>query len=421
MRTEESWRAWSGRCHHDGSWAQEVRRSLLTLKALTFAATGGIVAAATTSLPEQLGGPRNWDYRFCWLRDATLTLAALMAGGYYEEAQSWRDWLHRAIAGSPDQLQIMYGVAGERRLTELELPWLPGYQGAKPVRIGNAASDQLQLDIYGEVMGALHRARGGGLSHETSAWPLQCAMMEHLEAIWQQPDEGLWEVRGGRRHFTFSKIMAWVAFDRSVIDAERYGFEAPVERWRGVRDAIHAAVCEQGFDAELNAFTQSFGSREMDASLLLIARVGFLPPQDPRVLGTVAEIERQLLVDGFVLRYQTPAGIDGLPPGEGAFLACSFWLADIYSMLGRDAEAEALFARLLALRNDVGLLSEQYDPHSRRQVGNFPQAFSHTALISTAIRLDAARKHGALPPRAFQLAEGGQPEPLPAPPQTPPG
>ena len=391
-QTEANWRAWSDRCHNDGPWAAEVGRSLLTLKALTFEATGGIVAAPTTSLPEQLGGSRNWDYRFCWLRDATLTLRALMDGGYYEEARAWRDWLHRAIAGSPAQLQILYGVAGERRMTEFELPWLPGYQGAAPVRVGNAASDQLQLDIYGEVMNALHRARAGGLQHEASAWSLQCVMLEHLEKIWRQPDEGLWEVRGDRRHFTFSKIMVWVAFDRSLKDAEHYGLEAPIEHWRQLRDTIHATICDQGFDAGLNAFTQSFGSREMDASLLLISSVGFLPPHDPRVRGTVAEIERQLLKGGFVLRYNTEAGVDGLPPGEGAFLACSFWLADIYSLMGRDAEAEALFQRLLDLRNDVGLLSEQYDPRAKRLVGNFPQAFSHTALISTAMRLDAARR-----------------------------
>jgi GH15 family glucan-1,4-alpha-glucosidase len=389
--TEAHWRHWSARCRYDGTWSAEVRRSLMTLKALTFAATGGIVAAPTTSLPEQLGGGRNWDYRFCWLRDAALTLDALMQGGHYDEAQAWRDWLQRAIAGSPQQLQIMYGVGGERRLTEFELPLLAGYQGASPVRIGNGAAGQLQLDIYGEVMDAIARARAGGIRGETSAWPLQCAMLEHLEQVWQLPDEGLWEVRGGRRHFTFSKIMVWVAYDRSIRDAELYNLEAPLAHWRELRETIHATVCAEGFDAGLNAFGQSFGSKEMDASLLLIARMGFLPADDPRVIGTVAEIERQLLSGGFVLRYRTEAGIDGLPPGEGAFLACSFWLADIYSLMGRNAEAEAMFLRLLALCNDVGLLSEQYDPQARRLVGNFPQAFSHTALIATALRLDAAR------------------------------
>ena len=391
-RTEAHWQGWSARCRYDGAWAGPVLRSLLTLKALTFEATGGIVAAPTTSLPEQLGGARNWDYRFCWLRDATLTLDAMMQGGYYDEAAAWRDWLHRAIAGTPAQMQIMYGVAGERRLTELELPWLPGYEGAAPVRIGNAAAGQLQLDIYGEVMDALHKARAGGITGENSAWPLQCAILDHLETIWQEPDEGLWEVRGGRRQFTFSKVMVWVAFDRSILDAERYGFEAPLQRWREIRDTIHAAICAQGFDVGLNTFTQSFGSAEMDASLLLIPRTGFLPADDPRVIGTVAEVERQLLAEGFVLRYRTQAGADGLPPGEGAFLACSFWLADAYSLMGRTEEAEAMFARLLALQNDVGLLAEQYDPHAGRQVGNFPQAFSHTALIATAGRLDASRR-----------------------------
>ena len=385
--TEQRWRDWSGRCTYDGPWREPIMRSLLTLKALTFEATGGIVAAPTTSLPEQLGGPRNWDYRFCWLRDATLTLMALMRGGYFEEAQAWRDWLHRSIAGAPDQLQIMYGIAGERQLLEWQVGWLPGYQGAAPVRVGNAAAGQVQLDVYGEVMGALHRAREHGLAPPPSAWALQRTMTAHLATIWEQPDEGIWEVRGGRRHFTFSKIMAWVAMDRVIKDARTYGLEAPVDDWCVLRDRIHQTVCREGFDAAQQSFTQSFGSSELDASLLLIASVGFLPADDPRVRGTVAAIERGLLVDGFVLRYRTETAVDGLPPGEGVFLPCSFWLVGAYIQQGRHGEARALFERLLALRNDVGLISEEYDPAAKRLVGNFPQAFTHVALIGAACDL----------------------------------
>lgn len=403
--TEEKWRAWSTRCKYEGPWKDAVLRSLIVLKALTYEITGGIIAAPTTSLPEQLGGPRNWDYRFCWLRDATFTLMALMGGGYYEEAQAWRDWLHRSIAGNADQLQIMYGVRGERRLMEWEADWLPGYQGAKPVRIGNAASEQLQLDVYGEVMDALHQARAGGLHVPPSAWALQVNMIEHLESIWQKPDDGIWEVRGGRRHFVHSKIMAWVALDRVVQDIEQYGLPGPLEHWRQVRDAIHADVCAKGFSASKNSFVQSYGSDELDASLLLIPIVGFLPPEDVRVRSTVAAIEQDLKAGGFVLRYRTEKGADGLPPGEGAFLPCSFWLADNYSLQGREDEAEALFERLLALRNDVGLVSEEYDPRARRLVGNFPQAFSHLAIVNTALglrdqRAAKKRSEGAKPARA---------------------
>ncbi len=387
QETEFFWRDWSARCSYTGRNKEAVQRSLLTLKALTYAETGGIVAAPTTSLPEQLGGARNWDYRYCWLRDATLTLMALVSAGYREEAQAWRAWLQRTVAGSPNQLQIMYGLSGERQLTEWEVPWLPGYQDAAPVRIGNAASAQLQLDIYGELMDAICQGRKEALAPIESAWAQQQTLIEHLEQIWEQPDEGIWEVRGGRRHFTFSKIMAWVALDRTVRDAERFKLHAPLDRWRKLRDHMHATICEQGFDSSRNTFTQSFGSSELDASLLLMAIVGFLPPNDPRVRGTVAAIEQELMVDGFVLRYQTKAGIDGLPPGEGVFLPCSFWLADNYTLQNRDAEASALFERLLSLRNDVGLLAEEYDPQARRQVGNFPQAFSHLALIGTALNL----------------------------------
>jgi len=389
QETQSFWRAWSARCSYTstGRRREAVQRSLLTLKALTYAETGGIVAAPTTSLPEQLGGQRNWDYRYCWLRDATLTLMALASAGYREEAQAWRAWLQRSVAGSPNQLQIMYGLSGERQLTEWEVPWLPGYQGAAPVRIGNAASVQLQLDVYGELMDAIYQARKDALAPVESAWPQQRTLIEHLEQIWEQPDDGIWEVRGGRRHFTLSKIMAWVALDRTVRDAERFKLKAPLERWRQVRDHMHATICELGFDSTRNTFTQSFGSSELDASLLLMPLVGFLPPEDPRVRGTIAAIEQELMVNGFVLRYRTKTGIDGLPPGEGVFLPCSFWLADNYTLQNRDAEASALFERLLSIRNDVGLLAEEYDPHAQRQVGNFPQAFSHLALIGTALNL----------------------------------
>jgi GH15 family glucan-1,4-alpha-glucosidase len=386
-QTEQVWRDWSARCTYQGIWRAPVLRSLMTLKALTYEATGGIVAAPTTSLPEQLGGPRNWDYRFCWLRDATLTLMALMRGGYYDEAQAWRDWLHRSIAGAADQLQIMYGIGGERQLMEWEATWLPGYQGASPVRIGNAAAGQVQLDVYGEVMGALHRARENGLASPPSAWELQKTMIAHLATIWDQPDEGIWEVRGGRRNFTFSKIMAWVAMDRAIKDAETYQLEAPLEEWRTLRDRIHEAVCREGFDERQQSFTQAFGSPQLDASLLLIATVGFLPADDPRVIGTIAAIERDLLVDGFVLRYRTETAVDGLPPGEGVFLPCSFWLVGAYLQQGRQADARALFERLLALSNDVGLISEEYDPVAKRLVGNFPQAFTHVALVAAAFDL----------------------------------
>lgn len=389
-QTEKFWSAWSGQCTYEGEWREAVMRSLITLKALTFRATGGIVAAATTSLPEQLGGERNWDYRICWLRDATLTLLAMMGAGYYEEAAAWRDWLHRAVAGSPDQIQIMYGLAGERRLDEWTVPWLPGYQGAAPVRIGNAAADQLQLDVYGEVMDALHQARKGGLTAAPASWTLQVNLVERIAEIWNEPDEGIWEVRGGRRQFTFSKVMAWVALDRAVRDAETYDLPGPLDHWREVRDRIHAAVCDQGYSPRKQAFVQSFGSEDLDASLLMIPLVGFLPHEDPRVRGTVDAIQKELMADGFVLRYRTESGADGLPPGEGAFLACSFWLVDCLHMQGRVTEAQTMFERLLSLRNDLGLLSEEYDPHAGRLVGNFPQAFSHIALISTAMNLSAA-------------------------------
>lgn len=385
--TEAYWAAWSGRCAYQGPAKPAVLRSLVVLKALTFGATGGIVAAPTTSLPEQLGGVRNWDYRFCWLRDAVITLLAFMGAGYLDEAKAWANWLHRSVAGSPEQLQIMYGLGGERRLDETILTWLPGYQGAAPVRTGNAAAGQLQLDVFGEVMRALHTARKAGLLDDGETWSVQRKLLEHLETVWEQPDEGLWETRGGRRHFTFSKVMAWLAFDCGIRDAERFGLEAPLEQWRALRDRIHATVCRDGYDPALGSFVQSFGSTALDASLLLIPVTGFLPVDDPRMQGTVAAIERDLVVDGFVLRYRAESGVDGLPDGEGAFLACSFWLVSVMHMQGRVDEAEAMFARLLGLRNDVGLLSEEYDPRSGRLTGNFPQAFSHVALVITAMRL----------------------------------
>ena len=384
---EAQWDAWSSRLPEGDAVSEAVRRSLVTLKALAHWETGGIIAAATTSLPEKIGGTRNWDYRFCWLRDATFTLYALLGLGFVDEAEAWRAWLVRAIAGSPDDLQIMYGVAGERRLDEYEVPWLPGYENSAPVRVGNAAAGQVQLDVYGEVLGALYVARKAGLAFDERSWAVECALVRHLEDIWNQPDDGIWEVRGGRRHFVHSKVMTWVAFDRAVCSAVEFGLDAPVERWRKVRDEIHAQVCEQGFDTAQNSFVQSYGSSALDASLLLIPMVGFLPPDDPRVRGTVAAIERGLVRDGLVMRYDTGDSKDGLPPGEGAFLACSFWLADNWVMQGRVDEAQALFDRLLGYRNDVGLLAEEYDPVAKRQLGNFPQAFSHLALINTATRL----------------------------------
>ena len=382
--TETVWREWSERCVYQGRWYGAVMRSLITLKALIYAPTGGMVAAPTTSLPEQQGGTRNWDYRYCWLRDATFTLNALLVAGYHEEAIAWREWLLRAIAGSPDDLQTLYSVTGERRLQEYELAWLPGYRGAAPVRIGNAASTQFQLDIYGEVMDTLHLARAVDLEPEPAAWRIQLALLKLLETRWQQPDEGIWEVRGPRRHFTHSKVMAWVAFDRAIKDAEMYGLEGPVERWRQVRDAIHAQVCSSGYDAQRNTFVQSYDSPHLDASLLLIPLVGFLPPDDARVRGTIDAIARDLVVDGLVLRYSTDTHVDALPPGEGLFLPCSFWLVDCLVLTNRRAEAEALFERLLALSNDVGLFSEEYDTRGGHMLGNFPQALTHMALINTA-------------------------------------
>jgi GH15 family glucan-1,4-alpha-glucosidase len=385
--SQAGWREWSTRCQVSGPYQPIVERSLITLKALTYDPTGGIVAAATTSLPEEIGGVRNWDYRICWLRDATFTLYSLMSAGFHAEARAWRDWLLRTVAGDPSQLQIMYGLGGERRLPELTLDWLPGYEGSRPVRIGNAASRQLQLDVYGEVMDALHLSRRVGLADEQASWALQRNLMEYLETIWNEPDEGIWEVRGRRRDFTHSKVMAWVAMDRAVKAIEQFGTAGPLDRWRAVRDEIHESVCRHGYDAELGSFVQSYGSKEVDASLLHIPLVGFLPPEDPRVRGTIAAIEKRLLRDGFVDRYETRSGVDGLPPGEGAFLPCSFWLADNYVLQGRREEARALFERLIGLSNDVGLLSEEYDPRTRRLLGNFPQALSHVALVNTALNL----------------------------------
>jgi GH15 family glucan-1,4-alpha-glucosidase len=403
--TEEFWEEWASVCTYRGEWRDPVMRSLLTLKSLTYRPTGGIVAAPTTSLPEQIGGIRNWDYRYCWLRDATLTLLSLMDAGYYSEAEQWRDWLLRAAAGSADQVQIMYGLGGERFLREWDIPWLDGYENSKPVRIGNAAHGQLQIDVYGEVMDALHQARLGKIRESADGWELQKALAAHLEKIWEQPDQGIWETRGEPQHFTHSKVMAWVAIDRAVKGAELCGLDGPLDRWRALRDKIHADVCEKAFNRQLNAFVQSYGSNQADASVLLISLVGFLPASDPRIRGTVECVEKHLLVDGFVLRYDSDATDDGLPPGEGAFLACSFWLADNYVLLGRRDDALRIFERLLSLRNDVGLLSEEYDPRLLRQVGNFPQAFSHIALLSTAF--NRAHDHEADSKRpAAQRADG---------------
>ncbi|MFO0575382.1 MAG: glycoside hydrolase family 15 protein [Polyangia bacterium] len=395
--TQEQWQRWAERCQSplQGAVREAVVRSLIVLKALTYAPTGGIVAAPTTSLPEWPGGVRNWDYRFCWLRDSTFTLYALLSAGYREEAERWRAWLVRALAGTPDQVNIMYGLAGERRLTETELPWLPGYEGSRPVRVGNAAYAQLQLDIFGEVMDTLQLARRSGLVQDQSAWCVQKKMLEHLGRVWDQPDEGIWEVRGGKRHFTHSKVMAWLAFDRSIDAVEESGLDGPVERWRALRDRIHADICEKAYSPERGCFTQSYGSTELDAALLMMGLVGFLPHDDPRLRRTVAAIEQDLLHDGLLLRYRTERVEDGLPPSEGVFLACSFWLVDSYALLGRDDEAQALFERLLTLRNDVGLLAEEYDPRARRQLGNFPQAFSHISLVNAAFNL-----HGSKGPAA---------------------
>ena len=390
--TEKFWLKWAAKNTSHGEWDDAVVRSLIVLKALTYAPTGGLVAAPSTSLPEMIGGTRNWDYRYCWLRDATLTLLALMNAGYFDEARDWSLWLLRAAAGAPAQLQIMYGLAGERLLPEFEVAWLPGYENSKPVRIGNAAHEQLQLDVYGEVMDALHQARVGGLELSDADWAFQCSVLKHLERIWQQPDYGLWEIRGEPRHFTYSKVMCWVAFDRAIHDVETFGLSGPVHHWRRLRQMIHNDVCERGFDEELGSFVQSYGSKELDASLLLLPTVGFLEPSDPRIKGTIEAVEKRLFVDGFLLRYDTHTSDDGLPAGEGAFLACTFWLADAYVMVGRIDDARALFERLLGLTNDVGLLPEECDTKGHRMVGNFPQAFSHVALVNTAHNLSRATK-----------------------------
>jgi GH15 family glucan-1,4-alpha-glucosidase len=390
------WRDWSSQSNYEGPWREVVQRSLITLKALTYQPTGGIVAAPTTSLPEKIGSVRNWDYRFCWLRDATLTLLALMHTGYHQEADDWRKWLLRAVAGSPDQMQIMYGLAGERRLVEWECSWLPGYEGSKPVRIGNAAVDQLQLDVYGEVMDALYQARQGTLKADKTAWGLQLELMRHLEQAWTEPDSGIWETRGPLRHFTFSKVMCWVAFDRAVKTLEKSGGEAGLlQRWRGTRERIHREVCAKGFDAARNSFVQAYGSKNMDASLLLMPLVGFLPHDEPRMVGTIAAIRDELMIDGFVRRHLPEANDDGLPHDEGVFLACSFWLADNLILQGKRDEAQSLFERLLSLRNDLGLLAEEFDPATKRQVGNFPQAFTHVALVNTALNLTRAANPAA--------------------------
>src|SRR5436190_9383507 len=386
--TDEFWRRFCSRSTYDGDWSEAVRRSLMVLKALTYAPTGGIVAAPTTSLPEWIGGVRNWDYRYCWLRDATLTLLAFLNAGYVDEAKEWRQWLLRTAAGDPADLQIMYGLAGERRLTELELPWLSGYAGSRPVRIGNQASEQLQLDVYGEVLDALYQGRVHGLPAEAPAWALQRKLLQHLETAWRDPDEGLWEIRGPRRHFTHSKVMCWVAFDRAVRSVEDQRLEGPVERWRELRDEIHDDVCRRGYDPSIASFTQAYDSKNLDASLLLIPLVGFLPVSDERVQGTVDAIQRTLMRDGFVMRYLTDeSNVDGLPPGEGVFLPCSFWLVDCLELLGRHDESHALFERLLGVGNDLGLFAEEYDPAEQRLLANFPQAFTHLALVNSAFGL----------------------------------
>ncbi len=398
--TEAFWRQWSDRCPRVGPWTDAVKRSIITLKALTYAPTGGIVAAATTSLPERLGGARNWDYRFCWLRDATFTLLAFMNLGYYDEARAWRDWLIRAVAGSPRQVQIMYGVGGERWLPELIVPWLPGYENSSPVRIGNGASQQLQIDVFGEIADAMFQALKAGMVPPKRAHAVRPVILDYLATAWRQPDEGIWEVRGGRQHFVHSKVMAWVAFDRAADDLAAQAFAESGRRWREIADEIHAEVCERGFDRDLDSFVQAYGSKRLDASLLLIPLVGFLPATDPRVRGTLRAIEERLLIeDEFVLRYESEDAVDGLPPGEGAFFACSFWLVDNYVLQGRYEEARRLFERLVARRNDVGLLAEEFDPLTARMLGNFPQAYSHVGLINCALNL--SRQEGPAEERAW--------------------
>ena len=391
------WKNWASRCPYQGKYRDAVERSLIALKALTYKPTGGVVAAATMALPEQIGGPRNWDYRYCWLRDTTFTLLALMNGGYFREAEAWMNWLLRTIAGSPEQVQIMYGIQGERTLTEWEVPWLAGYENSKPVRVGNAAAEQVQLDIYGETLDAFYWARGRILDDRETDFNLVRGLVNHLSTIWQQPDDGIWETRGGRKHFVYSKAMAWVAFDRAIKLAEEWNYadieDVPVDEWKKSRDAIHKEVCERGFSQKRNSFVQHYDSEELDASALLLAQVGFLPPTDPRIIGTVEAIEKHLTRDGFVLRYDTSTSSDGLPAGEGAFLACSFWLVSNLALIGRTDDATKLFERLLALRNDVGLLSEEYDVGKKRLVGNFPQAFSHIALVGAAYALEQQGQH----------------------------
>jgi GH15 family glucan-1,4-alpha-glucosidase len=407
-RTEAFWRQWSDRCPEVGSWTEAVKRSLITLKALTYAPTGGIVAAATTSLPERIGGVRNWDYRYCWLRDATFTLRALMHLGYYDEAREWRDWLIRAVAGSPSQVQIMYGVGGERWLPELTVPWLPGYENSAPVRIGNGACKQLQLDVFGEIADVMLQTLKAGMAPSERGRALRPVVLDYLATAWKQPDEGIWEVRDGPQHFVHSKVMAWVAFDRAANELETQAFNEAGRRWREIADEIHAEVCARGFDRDLNSFVQAYGSNLLDASLLLIPLVGFLPPEDPRVRGTIRAIEERLLINGeFVLRYETEHAADGLPPGEGAFLACSFWLVDNYILQGRHTEARGLFARLLSRCNDVGLLAEEFDPLTGRMLGNFPQAYSHVGLINCALNL--IRQTGPAEERAGALPVAGGP------------
>lgn len=395
--TEAFWAEWSGRCTYEGDHRDLVLRSLITLKALTFAPTGGIVAAPTTSLPEKLGGARNWDYRFCWLRDATFTLLALMNSGYTEEALAWHDWLLRAVAGSPALMQIMYGIWGQRRLLEWEAGWLDGYEGAKPVRVGNAAHAQLQLDVYGELIDALHQARMAKLKLNEVSWSIECTVLQHLAGIWDKPDHGIWERRGEGRHYVLSKVMCWVAFDRGIKSAEKFGFKAPLEKWRSLREVICADVCNKGFDRELGSFVESYGSKMLDASLLLLPSVGFLPPDDPRIRGTIAAVERHLMRDGFVLRHDPREVIDEQQPIEGAFLACTLWLADAHVLAGDTARAQALFERVVAVANDVGLLAEEYDSQVRRQTGNFPQALTHIALINTAHNLSEAGRAAEKP------------------------